>query len=49
MFINAAIQPEMSLIAEDDKNPNYFQVVAQPNSRAYGAAVGQAASVLASI
>ena len=32
-----------------DNNPNYFQVVAQPNSRTYDASGGQTASVLASI
>ena len=32
-----------------NKNPNHFQVVAQPNSRTYDASGGQAASVLASI
>ena len=32
-----------------DKNPNHFQVVAQPNSRKYNTSGGQAASVFASI
>ena len=32
-----------------NKNPNHFQVIAQPNSRTYDASGGQAASVLASI
>ena len=50
LFIDEAIQPEMSLIAVDDFSieiPN--KVVAQLNSRTYNASVGQAASVLASI
>ena len=35
--------------ARNDKNPNHFQVVAQPNSRTYDASGGQTSSVLASI
>ena len=47
LFTDEAIQPEMSLIAEDDKNPNHFRLL--PNLRAYDASDGQAASVLSSI
>ena len=42
LFIDEVIQPEISLIAEEDTNRNHFQVIAQPNSRTYDASGGQA-------
>ena len=52
LFIDEAIQPEMSLIAEDDfsiKIRIIFKLLLSPNSRTYDASGGQTASVLALI
>ena len=48
MFIDEAIQPEMSLSAEDDFSIK-IRIIDQHNSRTYDASAGHAASVLAFI